>query len=102
MNQAIHFPDREEWDEVQAEICFPALVNGIQIMCAISAKTLSRRFGGDTPDDWLAAFREHRWDLEEEAEQASMRRARRCSRLVLAILSEILVFPFDVIVSGIV
>lgn len=26
------------------------------------------RFTGDTPEQWLASFRQHRWDLEEEAE----------------------------------
>lgn len=25
-------------------------------------------FTGDTPEQWLASFRQHRWDLEEEAE----------------------------------
>jgi len=69
VNQAIQFPDREAWrDELQA-VCFPALVNGMQLSCAIQAETLVKRFGGDTPAQWLALFQEHRWDLEEEAEQ---------------------------------
>ena len=69
MNQAIQFPDREAWcDELQA-VCFPALVNGMQLSCAIKAETLATRFGGETPVQWLALFQEHRWDLEEEAEQ---------------------------------
>lgn len=25
-------------------------------------------FTGDTPEQWLASFRQHRWDTEEEAE----------------------------------
>lgn len=67
MNQAIQFPDRELWDESRCAVCFPALVNGIQLMCAMQAETLAARFGGETPEQWLALFRENRWDLEEEA-----------------------------------
>lgn len=69
MNQSIQFPDREEWDETCAAVCFPALVNGMQCRCAIAGESLARRFGGDTPAQWLAAFRTNRWDLEEEAER---------------------------------
>ena len=29
MNQAIQFPDREEWDEGKKAVCFPVLVNGV-------------------------------------------------------------------------
>ena len=68
MNQAIQFPDREEWDENKKCVCFPALVNGMQLTCAISGESLAYRFTGDTPEQWLASFRQHRWDLEEEAE----------------------------------
>lgn len=69
MNQAIQFPDREEWIDARAAICFPAFHNGMQLTCAISGETLARRFGGDTPQAWLCAFQTNRWDLEEEAEQ---------------------------------
>ncbi len=68
MNQAIQFPDREEWRDSVRALCFPALVNGMQLTCAIKDTTLAHRFGGDTPASWIAAFRELRWDLEEEAE----------------------------------
>lgn len=67
MNQAIQFPNREEWNERYNAICFPALVNGFQIMCAISGETVASRYGGDEVKEWLAAFRTHRWDLEDEA-----------------------------------
>lgn len=70
MNQAILFADRESWDEVKRCICFPALVGGFQVTCAVSAQTLAHRYGGNTPEQWLESFRLHRWDLEEEAEQA--------------------------------
>lgn len=70
MNQAILFPERESWDETRQCICFPALVGGFQMNCAVSAESMADRFGGDTPALWLTHFREHRWDLEEEAEQA--------------------------------
>ncbi|ANR79049.1 MULTISPECIES: DUF1488 family protein [Kosakonia] len=69
MNQAIQFPDREEWDDAAGAVCFPALVNGMQITCAIKGEILAKRFGGETSEHYLAVFREHRWDLEEEAEQ---------------------------------
>ena len=38
------------------------------LTCAISGESLAYRFTGDTPEQWLASFRQHRWDLEEEAE----------------------------------
>ncbi|HAN6467117.1 TPA: DUF1488 domain-containing protein, partial [Escherichia coli] len=47
MNQAIQFPDREEWDENKKCVCFPALVNGMQLTCAISGESLAYRFTGD-------------------------------------------------------
>lgn len=70
MNQAILFPDRECWEAAKQCISFPALVGGFQVTCAVSAESLAQRFGGDAPEQWLNSFREHRWDLEEEAEQA--------------------------------
>ena len=60
MNQAIQFPDREEWNESKKCVCFPALVNGMQLTCAISGESLAYRFTGDTPEQWLASFRQHR------------------------------------------
>lgn len=68
MNQAIQFPDREEWSESKKCVCFPAIVNGMRLTCAITGESLAHRFAGDTPEHWLANFRQHRWDLEEEAE----------------------------------
>ncbi|RKQ41406.1 DUF1488 domain-containing protein [Enterobacter sp. R1(2018)] len=67
MNQTIQFPDREEWDERRNAVCFPALVNGFQMTCAISGEAVASRYGGDNAQEWLALFRTHRWDLEEEA-----------------------------------
>ena len=49
MNQAIHFPDRENWDESKQAVCFPVLVQGMQLTCAIAGETLLRRFGGSDP-----------------------------------------------------
>lgn len=63
MNQAIQFPEREEWREDLQVVCFPALVNGMQLR----ADVMTRRFGGEQPQQWLSLFRENRWDLEEEA-----------------------------------
>ncbi|MBP2168552.1 hypothetical protein J2125_001744 [Erwinia toletana] len=67
MNQAIQFPDREEWDSDRQSVCFPAQVNGINLTCAISGATLQQRYGSDMPE--IELFRAHRWDLEEQAEQ---------------------------------
>ncbi|MEH2922859.1 DUF1488 domain-containing protein [Samsonia erythrinae] len=69
MNQAIQFPDREVWDVNAMAIRFPVLVNGFQHECLISAEQLQNRYGGDSPEQWLALFREHRWDLEDEFEK---------------------------------
>lgn len=69
MNQAIQFPDREEWNASLQAVCFPALVNGMQVVCAIKGEALTQRFAAHAPEAFLAAFRENRWDLEEEAEQ---------------------------------
>lgn len=68
MNQAIQFPDREEWCADVYAVVFPAMVHGMQLTCAISGEMLASRFGGDTPEQWLEIFQQHRWDLEEEAE----------------------------------
>ena len=67
MNQAIQFPDRERWDDNREAVCFPALVGGMQLTCAIHGETLASRFGAGEPP--LTLFRRNRWDLEEEAEQ---------------------------------
>lgn len=69
MNQAIHFPEREEWDKSQQAIIFPVLVNGMRMTCAITGQQLEKRFGSGTPEQWLSAFKNHRWDIEDEAEQ---------------------------------
>ena len=68
MNQAIQFPDRDEWDEKLQAICFPASVNGFQVMCGISAEIITSSYGGDNKESWIELFRLNRWDLEEEAE----------------------------------
>ena len=69
MNQAIQFPDREEWNEAECVLHFPAMVNGMLLTCIIPGYVLASRFGGETTAQWLAAFRQQRWDLEDEAEQ---------------------------------
>lgn len=56
MNQAIQFPDREEWRTDISAVVFPALVHGMQLTCAISGETLASRFGGCTPEQWLKSF----------------------------------------------
>ncbi|MBK4716961.1 MULTISPECIES: DUF1488 family protein [Tenebrionibacter/Tenebrionicola group] len=68
MNQSVHFPDRECWDERRQAVCFPALVGGMQLTCAIKSEALQIRYGVNAVAP-LALFRQHRWDLEEEAQQ---------------------------------
>lgn len=69
MNQALQFPDREQWDDRRQAVCFTALNHGMQLNCAISGEELHLRYGEGDP---LDLFRRHRWDLEEEAEHLIM------------------------------
>ncbi|XPE40215.1 DUF1488 family protein [Shigella flexneri] len=67
MNQAIQFPDREEWARITRR-CVSSDGSWYAVnMCHIW-KIMASRFGGDTPEQWLEIFQQHRWDLEEEAE----------------------------------
>ena len=45
MNQAIQFPDDEAYDAELKAVCFPVLVNGMRLNCAISCESLISRFG---------------------------------------------------------
>lgn len=67
MNQAIQFPEREWWDDVEEAVCFHAMVNGFLRICAISRGALLLRYGNSI--DPLSTFMLNRWDLEEEAEE---------------------------------
>jgi len=67
MNQAIQFPDEESYDAELNAVCFPVLVNGMRLNCAISRESLAARFG---EGEAMALFQHHRWDLEDEAEAA--------------------------------
>ncbi|STU48795.1 Protein of uncharacterised function (DUF1488) [Klebsiella pneumoniae] len=97
MNQAIQFPDRESWDAERQGVVFPALVNGMQLTCAISGQILQQRFGAEGPAQWLAAFQEHRWDLEKR-QSIDPRWSGRCSGLDLVILIQVLIFPFHIVI----
>lgn len=66
MNQAIQFPDREEWNAATRKVHFPALISGMLAECVISDSLLYRRYGeGAEP---LVLFQNNRWDIEEEFE----------------------------------
>ena len=80
---------------------FPALVNGMQLTCAISGESLAYRFTGDTPEQWLASFRQHRWDLEEEAENLIQEQSEDDQGWVWLPLIHIFVLPFHVVICGI-
>lgn len=66
MNQAVQFPDWEEWNREIEAICFPVLVNGMSLTCAIHIHELKRRFGNEHQP--VEIFQTHRWDLEDEAQ----------------------------------
>lgn len=66
MNQSIHFPDRQTWDEERNAVCFPVLVNGMVFTCAISADELHQHFGSGPA---IELFVSNRWDIEEDAER---------------------------------
>ncbi|MDC9590975.1 DUF1488 domain-containing protein [Xenorhabdus sp. XENO-10] len=66
MNQSIQFPDREDWDEIENKVIFPAMVNGFLVECMLSFDEIIERYGEDHHP--LELFRLHRWDLEEEFE----------------------------------
>ncbi|MBP2859905.1 DUF1488 domain-containing protein [Dickeya oryzae] len=69
MNQAIQFPDRERWSDLDEAIIFPVLVGGFQRECIIGRDVLLARYGEAQPEQWLSLFREHRWDWEDEFER---------------------------------
>lgn len=61
---------------------------------------LAYRFGGETAEQWLAIFREYRWDLEEEAE-ALIPPSRKTITVDMVILRKIVVFPFYIVIGGV-
>lgn len=65
MNQAIQFPDREEWDSTINKVRFPVLVNGLLAECVISQALLNQRY---TKMKAFSTFQHNRWDIEEEFE----------------------------------
>jgi len=65
MNQAIQFPDDQAYNAENSAICFPVLVKGLRLTCAVSIESLAERFG---EGEAMALFQRHRWDLEDEAE----------------------------------
>jgi hypothetical protein len=70
MNQAIHFPERQEWRGDLSCLIFPALVNGIIINCRVPLPVLSARFGSELSIERLIeSFIAERWDFEDAAEQ---------------------------------
>lgn len=98
MNQAIQFPDRESWDAERQGVVFPALVNGMQLTCAISGQILQQRFGAEGPAQWLAAFQEHRLGSRGRGRSIDPRWSGRCSGLDLVILIQVLIFPFHIVI----
>ncbi|AWV46394.1 hypothetical protein CD201_18325 [Hafnia alvei] len=68
MNQAIQFPDQEEWDVNKKAVLFPATINGFRISCAIYIEELKRMSEERQNVDPLVLFRSLRWDLEDIAE----------------------------------
>ena len=94
MNQAIHFPDRESWDEHKQAVCFPVLVQGMQLTCAIHGEALLQRFGGTDP---IAVLRKS-LGSGRGSQRFNPRAAGRRSGLGLVILIQIVILPFYVVV----
>ncbi|VTM20596.1 Protein of uncharacterised function (DUF1488) [Klebsiella pneumoniae] len=98
MNQAIQFPDRESWDAERQGVVFPALVNGMQLTCAISGQILQQRFGAEGPAQWLAAFQGTSLGSRGRGRSIDPRWSGRCSGLDLVILIQVLIFPFHIVI----
>lgn len=56
MNQAIQFPEREEWRDHDDAIIFPVLVGGFKRECVIRRRILLERYGDALPEQWLSLF----------------------------------------------
>lgn len=71
MNQAILFPELDRWSDELQQVVFPAMVQGMRIECRIGLHALGVRAGCFVaPEQALAIFRQWRWDIEDEAEEA--------------------------------
>lgn len=70
MNQAILFPDRERWDEGQACIYFPVLLNGVCIECSVKRSWFVHQglAEPDSSQSTLDLFKACRFDVEEAIE----------------------------------
>ncbi|NLS14373.1 DUF1488 domain-containing protein [Vibrio sp. SM6] len=70
MNQAIIFPDRQEWDSHNSVVRFPAQSAGALIECAITAARLTALSNQNIDDSnsALRVFEQYRFDIEELAE----------------------------------
>lgn len=66
---AIHFPNEEPTYTQKTTVAFPALLNGVMATCEISAEALMDHFGAETirAADLIAAFKSHRWAIENAA-----------------------------------
>nr|VUD25103.1 putative periplasmic protein [Salmonella sp. NCTC 7297] len=69
MNQAIQFPDREEWEYCRQRyhLSRPGQWDATHV-CNKKRCTGISLWWRKQRRQWLAIFREYRWDLEEEAE----------------------------------
>ncbi|MGO2344764.1 MAG: DUF1488 family protein [Providencia sp.] len=61
MNQAIQFPDREEWDALARKVRFPVLISGMLSECIISESFLYSRYGKQ--EKAKALLKNNPWDL---------------------------------------
>ncbi|CAH0532284.1 hypothetical protein VST7929_00096 [Vibrio stylophorae] len=71
MNQAILFPDREQWHEARQMVIFPVQVNGALFECHLSAAWLNQQSGQSIDEgNAITIFQQHRFSAEELAEEA--------------------------------
>ncbi|BAN98796.1 hypothetical protein E05_40300 [Plautia stali symbiont] len=97
MNQAIQFPDRESWDAVRQAVLFPVLVNGMGLTCAISLLALQQRFGAG---EAMALFSASLGSGGRGGAAAPGGTGRR-SGLAVAALSQVFIFPANIIAGRI-
>ncbi|EEX35273.1 MULTISPECIES: DUF1488 domain-containing protein [Vibrio] len=71
MNQSILFPDMQHWDDHLQAIVFPAQQSGALIECVVTLNQLEVLAGQKLQgaEQALVCFSQHRFDLEELAEE---------------------------------
>ena len=67
----IEFQDDCRYNPDRDAVEFQASEDGRELICEIAAEALATRINGDSPDEvtWVAAFRQHRSEIQEIAKR---------------------------------